>query len=327
MTGVPSIILGDLVAGCDALEQALAHYHRQSPAALGTGEQVHILAWLSYVLWVLGYPDQALARSQESVALARSQESVALAQALAHPPTLALALTIAGAACHAFRREAASVAEYTEWLQRLVAEKHLVAYRPWVSSYHGWLLVHGEQDQADEGVARMRASIDALQAFRPYRLTLLAEAYLLAGQGAAGLQMVDEALALVEETGARLNTRRRCTGCGGSCCPGRERHAERKPRSASGKPSTRHGGKRPNRGSCERRRAWPDCGRRRVGQRMRGLCWTASMTGSARGSTRRTWSRRGRCWQSWREKRRILMVLYSRERPKSSSVVPAISKT
>ncbi|MFZ5918097.1 MAG: ATP-binding protein [Chloroflexota bacterium] len=198
--GLSSAVLGNLVSGRAHLEQALALYRHLAataaglPASGGPDEQAHVLAWLSYILWLLGYPDQALARSREALALAEK---------LAHPPSLALALTIGGAGCHAFRREVLSVQQYTKQLQRLVAEKHLEAYRHWVSFFQGWLVAH--QGQATRGAARMQASLAAVQAFRPYRLMLLAGACLLAGQIKEGLLVLDEALALVEQTGARSN--------------------------------------------------------------------------------------------------------------------------
>ncbi|MBU0495553.1 MAG: hypothetical protein KKA73_05360, partial [Chloroflexi bacterium] len=193
--------LGDLGPAREHVEQALALYRRQRVAAPGpslTGEPdeggVSLLAWLPYILWLLGYPDQALARSREAVALAHE---------LALAPSLALALTTAGAFCHIPRREVPAVRECTERLQRLVLEKNLTAYQPWVNLYQGWLLAHGDPGQAPEGIARIRAGMADLQAFRPYQFTLLAGAYWQAGQVTEGLQMLDEALALVEQTGAR----------------------------------------------------------------------------------------------------------------------------
>jgi predicted ATPase len=145
---------------------------------------------LSYVLWLLGYPDQALEHSREAVTLARE---------IANPR--ALALTVAGQACHFLRREPQTVQKYTERLQRLVIEKGLAAYQPWVTLYQGWLLV--QEGESAEGFARMQASLSPVETYRPYRLTLLAGACLQAGQTSTGLNVLDEALALIEQTGAQ----------------------------------------------------------------------------------------------------------------------------
>lgn len=198
--GLSCVAFGDLRPARAHMEQALALFRRQQVAAPGLSSTwepdvgVNVLVWLPSVLWLLGYPDQALARSREALALA---------QELAHAPALAAALSIAGASFHVMRREGQAVREYTERLQRLVTEKNLEAYQPWVNFYQGWLQVN--QGQTAEGIARMRASMASVRAFRPYQLTMLAGACLQAGQVEAGWQTLDEALALVEQTNARSN--------------------------------------------------------------------------------------------------------------------------
>jgi DNA-binding SARP family transcriptional activator len=217
LIGTSWLGMGNLGVARAHLEQALVLYRHQAAAAPGPSLTpdpdlgVSVLVWLPYTLWLLGYPAQALARSREAVALAK----------LALAPSLALTLNIAGAGCHIFRREVQAVRDCTEQLQRLVIEKNVVAYQPWVDFYQGWLLVNqGQPDEAfpepsalgasarrlvEGGLAQMRASTSAVLAFRPYRLTLLAGACLLAGQVEAGSQTLDEALALVEQTNARSN--------------------------------------------------------------------------------------------------------------------------
>ena len=62
------------------------------------------LSRVSWMLWYLGYPDQALARSQEAVKLA---------QQITHPFSLSFALG-AAAMFHQFRREGHAVQECAE---------------------------------------------------------------------------------------------------------------------------------------------------------------------------------------------------------------------
>jgi hypothetical protein len=66
------------------LEEVLALYdpisHRSLVQQVGDDPHVSSQAWLGIVLFCLGYPDQALARSNAAIAEARK---------LAHPPSLA----------------------------------------------------------------------------------------------------------------------------------------------------------------------------------------------------------------------------------------------
>ena len=73
----------------------------------GVALGVRCLAMAAWTLWGLGYPAQALQRSQEALALA---------QTLAHPYSLALAQHYA-ACLHHHRREALAVQAQAEALQ------------------------------------------------------------------------------------------------------------------------------------------------------------------------------------------------------------------
>src|SRR5262249_30764588 len=88
--GQTLFLLGGAVQARDHLEQALALYnpeqHRSHVFLYGHDAGVLCLSWLSWTLWVLGYPDQALKRSHETLTLA---------QELVHPPSLASGLYFA----------------------------------------------------------------------------------------------------------------------------------------------------------------------------------------------------------------------------------------
>ena len=198
MMGMSCVTLGDLAPARGHFEQALSRYRQRGAGELeppypqGFDVGVNIQAWLSYALWLLGLPDQSLAQGSEAVT--RAEE-------LADAPSLALALTIAGAVVHSLRREGGAVRESTERLQRLVLDKKLAAYEPWVDCFAGWLLVG--QGRPAAGLAQMRAGMASLRTFRPFQLLLLAGACSQAGQIREGLEALDEALDLVEKTGAR----------------------------------------------------------------------------------------------------------------------------
>jgi predicted ATPase len=150
-----------------------------------------------WVLWFLGYPDQALKRSYEAITLA---------QELSHPYSLSFALYFT-AELHQFRREWRLAQERAEAAMALAAEQRFPLGLSQAVSVRGWALV--EQGQGEEGIAQIRQSFAAWRATgaelrRTYFLTLLAEAYGTVGQVAEGLRIVTEALAVVDEAGERL---------------------------------------------------------------------------------------------------------------------------
>ena len=66
-------LLGELTSARTHLEQAIALYDpQQHPrSTFGTADpRVDCLSYAAWTLWYLGYPDQALKRSQEALALA-----------------------------------------------------------------------------------------------------------------------------------------------------------------------------------------------------------------------------------------------------------------
>lgn len=71
---------------------------------------------------------------------------------------------------------------------------------------HSWALA--EQGHGEEGVAQIQQELGAFRIggeghLRPHYLALLAEAYGTIGQVTEGLRVLDEALAVVEQTGER----------------------------------------------------------------------------------------------------------------------------
>jgi predicted ATPase/class 3 adenylate cyclase len=146
-------------------------------------------------LWLLGYPDQALATSLEALALAQQVD---------HPGTLTQALYWA-AVLHHLRREAplakaraeASITVATD--QELIEQTAAMPLRGWALAASG----HGEEGRAQiqQGLAASRARRAARD--RPYHLALLAEASAQVGQPAEGLEAVAEALATVAQSAAR----------------------------------------------------------------------------------------------------------------------------
>jgi predicted ATPase len=176
-------LLGEFAPARAYLEQGLTLYDPQQHRSLaflhGVDPGVDCLSIAAFVLWYLGYPEQALKRSHEALTLA---------QGLSHPFSLGLALVMAGF-LHQLRREGQAEWSGAGSLQR------------------GWVLA--EQGQRAEGIAQMRQGLAAFQTIgaeigRTANLAWLAEAYGQEGQAETGLAVLAEALALVDKNGERI---------------------------------------------------------------------------------------------------------------------------
>jgi DNA-binding winged helix-turn-helix (wHTH) protein/tetratricopeptide (TPR) repeat protein len=198
--GMTLRFMGEFVRARAHLEESLALYTPDIPLADGFvfDPGVDSRCALSETLYLLGYPDQALRSSQEALALARE---------LAHPFSLAEALgraarihRLRGAQQAAQTLEEASLALYREQGFTQGAAQEMV--------WHGWDLV--KQGESKAGIAQMSQGIEALRTTgaeveRPWLLSALAMAYGQAGRADEGLALLDEALAMVHQTGKRLD--------------------------------------------------------------------------------------------------------------------------
>ncbi|HEV8325950.1 MAG TPA: hypothetical protein VGQ08_00580, partial [Nitrospiraceae bacterium] len=149
------------------------------------------------LLWLLGYPDQALQRSQNSLALARE---------LAHPYSMAHALFWA-AWLHQHRGEGQSVRARVDEGMTLATEQGFPRWLGRGTVLRGWLLVEQGQREAGiiqmlEGMAVRRARAAAVRD-DTYYAALLAEAYRKTGQRVEGLNVVADALAKARQTESR----------------------------------------------------------------------------------------------------------------------------
>jgi predicted ATPase/type II secretory pathway predicted ATPase ExeA len=176
----------------DQAERALALYTPDEThsllATFGEEPEVQCHGWAALALWFLGYPDQALDRAHTGLRCAQD-----------HLYSLASAQTLA-AWVHQCRREYALTRQWAEATIALASAQGF-PYRVAVGQVLcGWALA--ALGQCSEGIAAMRAGLTGCLATgaridHPYFLALLAEAYGRDGQVAAGLEVLDEALALV----------------------------------------------------------------------------------------------------------------------------------
>jgi predicted ATPase len=147
------------------------------------------------VLWLRGYPDQALKRAREATELA---------ERISHPLSLVLAAKNESEVL-LWRREPWEarqlIAEWDATSNRLA----LPLLTTQASFQRGWALL--QERQADRGVVEMREGIAGIRATGAamglqYFLGVLAEGYAATGRPAEGLAVLEEALEFTADTGA-----------------------------------------------------------------------------------------------------------------------------
>ena len=175
---------------------ALYHPHRHRSFAISIDSGVFCTSFGAQVTWYLGYPEQALQLSEQSLSLAD--------QTLHHfSRTWALCFA---ARLHQFRGERQATQERAEAAIKLATEQGFAFWMAWGSVLRGWVMAG--QSRREKGLAQMRQGLAEWQATNSkwdklYFVSLLAEAYGQAGQFDAGLALLAEALVAVEESGER----------------------------------------------------------------------------------------------------------------------------
>jgi predicted ATPase len=199
--GVASLWRGGFSKAREHLEEVIRRYdpqehrtHEYLFASMDSG--VSALAYLSWTLLPLGYPDQALRRSREALALARE---------LSHPFSEAFALFTASRV-HCLRGDSQAALEVAEAVIALASEHGFPFWGGLGTSMRAAALA--DLGQLQEGIAGMRPAVEALRAMGSVlaslsMLAFLAEAHGEAVQADEGLAVVAEALELVTKTGQR----------------------------------------------------------------------------------------------------------------------------
>src|SRR5262249_29235169 len=195
--GLTLFWLGELALAREHFEQGIALYdlrqHRSLAFVYGSFDPgVACLASVGWILWVLGYPDQALKRVHEALTLA---------QELTHPVSVALALHFV-AALHQHRREGRAVQERAETYIALSSEQGFPYWLATGTILRGWALA--EQGQREEGVGQMRQGVAVFRATgseigRSWYLALLTEACGRTARTEEGLNLLTEALVHVHK--------------------------------------------------------------------------------------------------------------------------------
>jgi predicted ATPase len=189
---------GELEQAREHLERALALYHHERHSShafiYGDNPATSSRSALALTLWLLGYADQSLRRSEDNLALLRS--------VINHPYSVAFGLNVA-AIQRQYRGDAPETRALAEEALVLAEAGGLVFVSAMASILKGWALTH--EGQLGEGTAQMRRGLAAQLATgaemaRPYWLSLIAEACHRTGAVHQGLALLDEAEAAVELT-------------------------------------------------------------------------------------------------------------------------------
>jgi predicted ATPase len=182
------------------LEAALALYdassHQSRAQQVVVHPQVGSQAYLGNVLFCLGFPDEALARSNAAVAEARR---------LAHLPSLAASL-VYGARLHSLAGDNSALDEHADELVAVTTERGFPHWGAQGAIYRGWVKV--KNGDVTKGISLLRSGSTAFRAtgaetWMPYHTALLARACEIAGQVEEATTLLDDALQIVERTGER----------------------------------------------------------------------------------------------------------------------------
>ena len=195
---VNGIWSGELRPGYKHAQAVIAHYsvtQRSSPlfrAGQDPGVTCHIYAALA--LWLLGYPEQAVASTHDALALATELDD---------PISNAVRLGFS-AMIWQFRRQAQDVYDHAEAAVTLCSAHGFNIWLRLGTILPGWALTHKGQQQEGvdlmhQGITNWRASGSVL--VLPYFLTLLAAEYQKIGRIEAGLKVLNEAQDVTLRTG------------------------------------------------------------------------------------------------------------------------------
>ena len=197
LNGVSLLFTGDIAEGRAHFNRAIALYdpaeHRPLATRFGADIGVTILSSRSWALWMLGYPDAALADIDQAIKDARDTGQAAT---LMHALNFTLHPLI-----HCGNYAAANA--LLDELVALAEEKGASFWKAFVIVFQGWLLaLTGNAAKAVQmitsGIAALRSTGATL--WLPLYLSFLARAHAEVGQFNDAYRCIGEAMAAVETT-------------------------------------------------------------------------------------------------------------------------------
>lgn len=188
--------IGQLETGLGYLDEAIEAFesggYRPRRLRLGVDARVACLTASNFFLWLLGYPDRAVARADRAVAIAAEID---------HPYSLAYALYHSGF-LHLWRREPDLVNERAIATQRVAEANDLSIW--WALSRCLLGAATSALGNPEEGLRQMAEGLDHYQGLRtppvfwPLIRLMQAGACVDARTSNAGFRLIDEALGLTE---------------------------------------------------------------------------------------------------------------------------------
>jgi predicted ATPase/class 3 adenylate cyclase len=180
----------DLSLGLEYLEQGIAHYvpHRLGPSRHGFGSDSGVACYITscMILWMLGFPDQALQRATETVSLT---------QRLNHPFSTAYALFHTGL-LYLWTGDYERAEAFARQLNDLLEDYDLAIWKAVGACLHGAVLA--ALGRHERGLNQIRWGMEVYQGLKtpPIFWSLLifnkAQAYLHAGRPQEGLDLLME---------------------------------------------------------------------------------------------------------------------------------------
>jgi class 3 adenylate cyclase/predicted ATPase len=200
LMGQSLLFTGDVAKSRPHFDRAIALYdpaeHRPLATRFGQDARTTVLSWRQLALWLLGYPEAALADTEHALREARK---------IGHAATLMLSLSVSNLT-HLCRRDYAAVNAQANELISLADEKGALMWKAAGMLSQGHLLVL--TGKSSSAIQMITAGITAYQSteatiFTPRSLCNLASAYADLGQFDEAWRSVGEAMTTMETTKER----------------------------------------------------------------------------------------------------------------------------
>jgi class 3 adenylate cyclase/predicted ATPase len=197
-SGRDLMFAGRFASSRSHLEEVSALYNPVSDSSLveQTGFYPHVNSQglLGIVLFCLGFPDRAFARSRAAVVEARK---------LGHLRSLAISLTN-GTTVVSFLGDSEALDEWVDQAVAVTTEQGFPVWRAQGAIFRGWAKV--KNGDVAEGISLLRSGLSAYratgaEAWTPHLLALLAEACEIAEAIDEAVTVLGDALQIVERTG------------------------------------------------------------------------------------------------------------------------------
>jgi DNA-binding SARP family transcriptional activator len=199
--GVALFWFGEYTSAHDHLDEVVAFYNPQEHHSAfvllrGSDAGVSALAYSACAMWCLGYPQQAVERSQKALRLARD---------LDHPFSLADVLGYAGCLLSEICQDGPALRDYAQELMELSREK-VDVWVPTASIYMGAALIM--LGQVKEGIAQIHEAmamsrVTGERCIATEALLSLARAQAMEKRPEEGLTTIAEGLDFVKQTDQR----------------------------------------------------------------------------------------------------------------------------